>query len=351
MANRAATTGTSGTIVNALRYTRCLWLVIVAFLAAAGGFAGITVAYAAPLTYSADTTVSLSSPVINLTIASGSTADSLTVNATSVLVSLSATGGNSLTLTSAQSDLSVSASAGGGTDPITCLNVGLTGVSGVDEVVITQQSGSATYTIAPAGTTRCMTINKSTGGITVHPIVIHVAPYASTTVGRTLVIPVTVRDPNGYEPATSATLPDDATFSTGTLRLAWSPNTAGMESSTIFASDRLTKTSAHITLEAFESVASETVASATPNRKSSTTRALPASTPRTPTIETLKANMVTLESKLLTLLKEYVDLLLNELKRRSVPAASDSARNERAVGAFSRSAPVPLGHQLALRDA
>lgn len=279
------------------------------------GLLNATTVYAAPLTFST-TAIALTSPAIDLTLASGSTADALTVNATSVVVSLSASGGNSFTLTSAARDLTVTASAGGGTYPVTCVGSGLTGVNGIDRVVITQQSGSAAYTIVPAGT-QCMSVNKSLGGTTVYPIEIHLPSYASTTAGHTVEIPITVNDPNGYEPTVSATLPDDATFSTSALRLAWSPSATGTESSTISVSDPVTKNSACIILQAFESVASETVANAMPNRTSNTTRALSASTPRRPTIETLKANIAVLESKLLGLLDEYLNILLKEARNLS----------------------------------
>jgi hypothetical protein len=278
------------------------------FLACVGWIAfGTITTYAAPLTFST-TIVSLASPAVDLTITSGSTADSLTVNATSVMVSLSASGGNSFTLTSAQSDLLVSASAGGGTCPITCLGAGSTGVSGVDEVILTQQSGSATYTITPGGTS-CMTINNSVGGITIYPIAIHAPSYASTTVGNALVIPVTVSDPNGYSPAVSATLPDDATFSTSTMQLTWTPEASGTARATILASDKLTQSSVAITLEAFGPAAvssSGTQATSTVSATSS------------PSIDALKAEIAALEQE--------VQQLVAELKSRGLtPAIQSSA--------------------------
>ena len=54
---------------------------------------------AAPLTYTTDTTISLTSPAVNFTIKSGSVADSLTVNAGNVVLSLSSSTGGSFTLT------------------------------------------------------------------------------------------------------------------------------------------------------------------------------------------------------------------------------------------------------------
>jgi len=57
-------------------------------------------AHAAPLTFTTAGTISLTSPSTTLTVATGSVADSLLVNATSVAVSLSNTTGGSFTLLS-----------------------------------------------------------------------------------------------------------------------------------------------------------------------------------------------------------------------------------------------------------
>ena len=113
-------------------------------IAAAGVMAFSAPAFAAPVTYTNPTNISITSPAVTLVVASGSVADSVVVNATSVLVSMSATTGGTFTLTSAASDLSLSASAGGGTDPTSC-------TGGVASTTISQGSGSATYTITPTG--------------------------------------------------------------------------------------------------------------------------------------------------------------------------------------------------------
>lgn len=102
------------------------------------------IVFAAGINYVAPVTISLSSPAINFTIASGSVADSLTVNATSVVIGMSSSTNGSFTLISSASDLSISAGAGGGMDPTSC-------TSGVASTTISQSSGSALYTITPTG--------------------------------------------------------------------------------------------------------------------------------------------------------------------------------------------------------
>ena len=96
-----------------------------------------------PLNYSADTTISLSSPAINLTIKSGSVADSLVVSASNIAVTLSSSTGGTFTLTSPQS-LGSSRSGGPAGDSYSCS-------SGIQTATITQTSGSATYTLTPNG--------------------------------------------------------------------------------------------------------------------------------------------------------------------------------------------------------
>lgn len=100
--------------------------------------------FAAPLTYTSNTNLTIASPATTFVIASGSVADTITLNATSVVVSLSNATGGSFTLTASSSDLSLSASAGGGSDPTSCTN-------GVASTTISQSTGSAIYTIVPTG--------------------------------------------------------------------------------------------------------------------------------------------------------------------------------------------------------
>jgi peptidoglycan hydrolase-like protein with peptidoglycan-binding domain len=127
---------------------RLLPLLIATFVPALAVFSSIT-ASAAPLNYSADTTISLISPAINFTVVSGSMADVLTVNATSAIVTMSNTTGGSFTLTSASRDLTITASAGGGSISTSCSGVGNT--FGTASTTISQTSGSASYTIVPTG--------------------------------------------------------------------------------------------------------------------------------------------------------------------------------------------------------
>jgi hypothetical protein len=108
--------------------------------------------YAAPLTYSSNTTISLSSPTTAFTIVAGSMADTLQVNATSVLVTLSSSTGGSFTLTAASPyDLSIASSSSGGTVSQSC-------VVGTASTTISQNTGSTVYTIAPT-TPQCLYIS------------------------------------------------------------------------------------------------------------------------------------------------------------------------------------------------
>jgi len=125
---------------------------------------------AAPLTYVAPTMISLSSPATTLTIASGSIADALQVNATSVVITLSNTTGGAFTLLSPSYDLSVATSSGGGIATISCS-------SGTDTVVLLQSAGSAIYTVTPTtqncagasppGITSVTATNVTTGSATI----------------------------------------------------------------------------------------------------------------------------------------------------------------------------------------
>src|SRR3989344_4910675 len=101
------------------------WFVFLAVFFGANG------AHAAPLTYNADVTFSLTSPAINFTVASGSLADELTLNATSVIVTLSSSTGGNFVLSSASRDLTIASSSAGGTVTQTC-------TSGVASTTISQ---------------------------------------------------------------------------------------------------------------------------------------------------------------------------------------------------------------------
>ena len=100
-------------------------------------------AFAAPLNYAADTSILLSQPGVTLTVTSGSVADGLIVNATSVAVTLSGSTGGTFTLTSPQA-LASSTTGSGGVLTQSCS-------SGVETDAITQSSASATYTLTPTG--------------------------------------------------------------------------------------------------------------------------------------------------------------------------------------------------------
>src|SRR3989338_2897780 len=116
------------------------------------------VAHAAPLTYNTDVTVSLTSPAVDFTIKSGSVADSVAVNATSVVATLSSSTGGSFILTSASRDLSISTSSAGGT-------VGRSCVSSVASSTISQQTGSSNYIITPTDSACVITISNATSSV------------------------------------------------------------------------------------------------------------------------------------------------------------------------------------------
>jgi hypothetical protein len=97
----------------------------------------------APLNYSADTTISLTTPAVNLTIKSGSVADQIIVNSGNVAITMSSSTGGTFALTSPQS-LGSSISGSGGTVDFSCS-------SGIQTATITQTSNSATYTLTPSG--------------------------------------------------------------------------------------------------------------------------------------------------------------------------------------------------------
>jgi hypothetical protein len=126
-----------------------VWFLILVFAS------GITLrAHAATLNYGSPANISLSSPATILTIATGSVADNLVVNATSVVVTLSSSTGGTFTISSPAYDLTVASSSLGGTAMISCL-------SGSDSTLLSQSTGSTVYTITPSGTT-CAGSSSST---------------------------------------------------------------------------------------------------------------------------------------------------------------------------------------------
>lgn len=124
---------------------RVIRFVFLSSLATAAGFLLVATlpAHAAPLDFTSATPVALTSPSTTLTIATNSFADSLTVNATSVLVGMSATTGGSFTIVSPTYGLSVTKTNGDGVLAATCSS------NLVDTLVLSQASGATTYTIVP----------------------------------------------------------------------------------------------------------------------------------------------------------------------------------------------------------
>jgi hypothetical protein len=101
-----------------------------------GAFALPSLVHAASLNYTTATTIFLTSSATALTIAPGSVADALTVNATSVVVTLSGLTGGSFTITAPPSyDFSVS----GGASAYSCMQ-------GVASLTLSQ---AGTFTIVP----------------------------------------------------------------------------------------------------------------------------------------------------------------------------------------------------------
>jgi hypothetical protein len=99
-------------------------------------------ASAASLTYTSPSNISLASPVITLTIASGSSANALIVNATSVQLTLSPS--EVFNLISPIRDLSVSAGSSGGISNDVC-------TAGSADMTLSQSTGQTTYTVSPTG--------------------------------------------------------------------------------------------------------------------------------------------------------------------------------------------------------
>ena len=117
--------------------------------------------HAAPLNFATAESITLSSPPTILVVATGSVADNLGVNATSVLVMLSSTTGGTFTLLSPFRDLSVATSSGGGTVTIFCSD-------GIKTVTLSQRAGSTVYTVTPSSTNCASasppTVTSSGGG-------------------------------------------------------------------------------------------------------------------------------------------------------------------------------------------
>jgi hypothetical protein len=105
----------------------------------------IATAHAAPLNFATAESVTLSSPATTLTIATGSLADVLQINATSVLVTLSQATGGSFIILSPSYDLAVATSSGGGSAILSCSG-------GIETAILSQSTGSTIYTVTPAGT-------------------------------------------------------------------------------------------------------------------------------------------------------------------------------------------------------
>ncbi len=130
-------------------------------------FIGAGVAYAAN-TYSVDTTVSLSSPSLSLTILAGSSDDGIVVNTGTIVPTLST--GDTFTVNNTSGDFTVS--------PMTGVSINcLTGQVG--QVVITGASSQA-YTITPS-TTLCTPRGGGGGSYTPPPVTIVVTPAVSAT--------------------------------------------------------------------------------------------------------------------------------------------------------------------------
>lgn len=118
---------------------------------------GTVNAAAGDLTYSADTTVALTSPnSYNLTILSGSTAESLVINAGTVVVTMGA--GDVFTITSASTDLSIS----GSNANITAINN--CSAAQLATITITSTTGTGSYTLTPTAELCGITPTASSGG-------------------------------------------------------------------------------------------------------------------------------------------------------------------------------------------
>jgi hypothetical protein len=115
----------------------------------------IVIARAAPLSFSTAENITLTSPTTTFTIATGSVAGALQVNATNVMVTLSSSTGGSFTLTSASYGLTIASSSSGGTASLAC-------TSGTASLTLFQSASQTTYTITPTAS-QCTTPSNSGG--------------------------------------------------------------------------------------------------------------------------------------------------------------------------------------------
>lgn len=115
-------------------------------------------AFAAPINYSADTTVTLTSPsTISLTIKANSTADSVVVNTGNIVATVSGT--EQFVVTSASNGLSSSVAVGSTGNA----SVTLSCSSGTQTATVNANSGSGTFTLTPTGS-QCSSGAGSSGG-------------------------------------------------------------------------------------------------------------------------------------------------------------------------------------------
>jgi hypothetical protein len=133
----------------------CLQVLLLLSIAGSLFAVSIPITQAAPLTYSTTENITLTSPGITFTIAAGSSADALQVNATSVVVTLSSSTGGSFTLTSTAYNLTIASSSSGGTASLSC-------TPGTASVTLSQSTNQTTYTITPAAS-QCTTPSNSGG--------------------------------------------------------------------------------------------------------------------------------------------------------------------------------------------
>lgn len=150
-------------------------IAFVVFIVLAGG--AIPSVQAATLTYTNTTNFFLSSPGATLSVVSGSVADGLTVNATSVVVTLSSSTGGTFAITSALLDLTVATSGAGGVVTLSCN-------SGVATMTLSQSTGQTIYVVSPSASP-CSSASSSPtasgGGATVSVSSAYGSPYTPGT--------------------------------------------------------------------------------------------------------------------------------------------------------------------------
>ncbi len=143
--------------------------------------------YAAPVNYASNTTVSLTSPAVNFTIRTGAVADSVTINATNITVTMSTSTGGTFALESSARNISVSADSEGGTLVMGCS-------AGTASVVISQIGASSTYTITPLPDQCVEQVSSQSGsGIQTNPVSSNVT-NTNTSAASTSTIPSIVPD-------------------------------------------------------------------------------------------------------------------------------------------------------------